>query len=116
MELSELNEQERIALVAVMRLCGPADPEAAEAVAEHGQRLIEAFDAVEVEFANQRADAIVDAAGLRAALAEVRPAARDVFFAFVREMVLEGGVVGREIQILELIEKEWGLTEEPARG
>ena len=48
MELSELNEQERIALVAVMRLCGPADPEAAEAVAEHGQRLIEAFDAVEV--------------------------------------------------------------------
>jgi len=34
MELSELNEQERIALVAVMRLCGPADPEAAEAVAE----------------------------------------------------------------------------------
>ncbi len=110
MELAELNEAERVALVALVQKAVGADHEASDDEADHVATLVEAFTDVEFQLVSSKADAIEDEAGLRKAMTKVRPEARDTIYGFVREVVLGGGVVGREAALLGWIEKEWQLA------
>src|SRR5690348_16395374 len=111
MELADLNEAERIALIALVHKSVSADHEVSEDEADHVAALIEAFTEVEYQVASAKADEIEsDEAGLRKALAGVRPEARGVIYGFVRETVLEGGVLGAEMALMKWLEKEWGIA------
>jgi hypothetical protein len=118
MELSDLNHDERTALIGLMKLTVLSDGDVSEDELEHIETLVEAFgdgeyqrmlDAFEKRF--------VDVAPFRDFLRGVsRQDARDLIFGTVLEAAGEGALEGREADLLDWLSKTWNVKIEIADG
>ena len=111
MELSDLNQDERTALVGLMKLVVMSDGTVSEDELEHVEHLVEAFgedgyqrtlDAFEKRFADEQS--------FREFLAKIgRQEARDLIFGTVLESAGEGAVEGDEADLLDWLSKTWNV-------
>ncbi len=116
MELRDLTASERVTLIALAHFCVLADESLS--VGEEGVLgdLVERLGTEQYQAAASVARArIRDFAALRAAVVGVteRPA-RELIYGTLLELAIPDGINNNEAQLLELLEKEWGITAEPA--
>ena len=118
MELSELNQDERTALVGLMKVVVLSDGNVSEDEIEHVESLVDAFgedeyqrtlDAFEKRF--------LDEAAFREFLRKVgRPDARELIFGTVLESAGEGALDDSETDLLDWLSKTWNIKIEIADG
>ena len=118
MELSDLNQDERTALVGLMKLVVMSDGNVTEDELEYVETLVDAFgegeyqrtlDAFEKRF--------TDEASFREFLRKIgREEAREVIFGTVLEGAGEGALDGTEADLLEWLSKAWNIRIEIADG
>src|SRR5262245_63243730 len=111
MEISELNQDERTALVGLMKLVVMSDGSVTEDELEHVESLVDAFgegeyqrtlDAFEKRF--------TDEASFREFLRGIgREDAREVIFATVLESAGEGALDAQETDLLDWLSKIWNI-------
>lgn len=116
MELSDLNHDERTALIGLMKLTVLSDNDVSEDELEHIETLVEAFgegeyqrmlDAFEKRF--------VEVAPFRDFLRGIsRKDTRDLIFGTVLEAADEGALEGREADLLDWLSKTWDIKIEIA--
>jgi hypothetical protein len=118
MELADLNQDERTALVGLMKLVVMSDDNVSEDELEHVESLVDAFgegeyqrtlDAFEKRF--------TDEASFRDFLRGIgREDAREVIFASVLESAGEGALDDQETDLLDWLSKIWNIKVEIADG
>src|SRR5215203_446565 len=118
MELSELNQDERTALVGLMKVVVMSDGNVSEDEIEHVESLVDAFgegeyqrtlDAFEKRF--------TDEPSFREFLRGIgREDAREVIFGTVLESAGEGALDGSEADLLDWLSKAWNIKIEIADG
>ena len=121
MELRDLNQDERTALVGLMKLVVTSDGNVSEEELEHVEDLVDAFgedgyqrtlDAFEKRF--------VDAQSFRGFLRTIsREEARELIFATVLESAGVDAIEGPEADLLDWLAKTWDVKieiEEPDQG
>jgi hypothetical protein len=118
MELADLNQDERTALVGLMKLIVMSDGNVTEDELEHVESLVEAFgegeyqrtlDAFEKRF--------TDEPSFRNFLRGIgREEAREIIFGTVLESAGEGALDGGEADLLEWLSKAWNIKIEIADG
>jgi len=111
MELEELNQDERTALVGLMKLTVLSDGNVSEEELEEIEDLVDAFgeeayestlDAFEKRFA--------DAEAFKAFLAKIgRQDARELIFGTVLEAAGSEAIEGREAELLDWLAKAWNI-------
>ena len=118
MELSDLNQDERTALVGLMKLVVMSDGNVTEDELEHVETLVDAFgegeyqrtlDAFEKRFTDEES--------FRTFLRGVgREEARETIFGAVLESAGEGALDGGEADLLDWLSKAWNIKIEIADG
>jgi hypothetical protein len=118
MELADLNQDERTALVGLMKLVVMSDGSVTEDELEHVETLVDAFgegeyqrtlEAFEKRFTNE--------ASFREFLRKIgREEAREVIFGTVLEGAGEGALDGHEADLLDWLSKAWNIKIEIADG
>jgi hypothetical protein len=116
MEISDMNQDERTALVGLMKLIVMSDGNVSEEELEHVETLVDAFgegeyqrslDAFEKRF--------LDEASFRAFLQKVgRQEARELIFGTVLEGAGEGALEGAEAELLDWLSSTWNIKIEIA--
>jgi len=116
MELSDLDQGERTALIGLMKLVVLSDTEVSDDELDHIETLVDAFgegeyqrtlDALETQLA--------DPAQFRDFLRGVsRQDARDLIFGTVLEAAGEGALEGREAELLDWLSRNWNVKIEIA--
>jgi len=111
MELEELNQDERTALVGLMKLTVLSDGNVSEEELEDIEDLVDAFgeeayestlDAFEKRFA--------DVEGFKAFLAKIgRQDARELIFGTMLEAAGSEAIEGREAELLDWLAKVWNI-------
>lgn len=111
MELEELNQDERTALVGLMKLTVLSDGNVSEEELEDIEDLVDAFgeeayestlDAFEKRF--------TDVEGFKAFLAKIgRQDAREVIFGTMLEAAGSEAIEGREAELLDWLAKVWNI-------
>ena len=118
MEISELNQDERTALVGLMKLVVMSDGNVTEDELEHVETLVDAFgdgeyqrtlDAFEKRFTDEES--------FRTFLRGIgREDARETIFGAVLESAGEGALDGGEADLLDWLSKTWNIKIEIADG
>jgi hypothetical protein len=118
MELKDLNQDERTALVGLMKLIVMADGNVSEEELEEVEEIVDAFgednyqqtlDAFEKRFQ--------DAKSFQAFLRTIgREEARDLIFATVLESADTEGIEGEEADLLDWLAKAWNIKIEIEEG
>jgi hypothetical protein len=116
MELTDLNQGERTALIGLMKLVVLSDSDVSEDEHEHIEELVDAFgegeyqrtlDAFETQFSGP--------AQFRDFLMGIsRQDARDLIFGTVLEAAGEGALEGREADLLDWLARVWNVKIEIA--
>jgi hypothetical protein len=111
MELRDLNQDERTALVGLMKLIVMSDGDVSEEELEHIEELVEAFGEGEYErtldlFEKRFADEDSFKAFLRTI---GRQEARELIFGQILEGAGEGAVEGDEADLLDWLSKTWNV-------
>jgi hypothetical protein len=116
MELTDLNQGERTALIGLMKLVVLSDRDVSEDEHEHIEALVDAFGEGEYQrtldtFERQ----LADPAQFRDFLMSVsRQDARDLIFGTVLEAAGEGALEGREAELLDWLARAWNVKIEIA--
>src|SRR6187551_1797679 len=118
MEIADLNQDERTALVGLIKLVVMSDGNVTEDELEYVESLVDAFgegeyqrtlDAFEKRF--------TDEASFREFLGGIgREEAREVIFGTVLESAGEGALDGNEADLLDWLSKAWNIKIEIADG
>ena len=118
MEISELNQDERTALVGLMKLIVMSDGNVTEDELEHVETLVDAFGEGEYQRTLEAFEKrFTDEKSFREFLGKVgREEAREVIFGTVLEGAGEGGLDGTEADLLEWLSKAWNIKIEIADG
>ena len=118
MELSDLNQDERVALIGLMKSVVLSDAEVSEDELEHIESLVDAFGEGEYQKSLDGFETrFLDAAAFRTFLKTVsRQDARDLIFGTVLEAAGEGALEGREADLLDWLSKAWNVKIEIADG
>jgi hypothetical protein len=118
MELEDLNQDERTALVGLMKLIVLSDGNVTEDELEHVETLVDAFGEGEYQRTLEAFEKrFTDEKSFREFLRKVgREEAREVIFGTVLEGAGEGGLDGTEADLLEWLSKAWDIKIEIADG
>ena len=118
MELSDLNQDERTALVGLMKLIVMSDGNVTEDELEHVEALVAAFGDDEYQRTLEAFEKrFTDEASFREFLRKIgREEAREVIFGTVLEGAGEGALDGTEADLLEWLSKAWNIRIEIADG
>ena len=118
MELSDLNQDERTALVGLMKLIVMSDGHVTEDELEHVETLVDAFGEGEYQRTLEAFEKrFTDEKSFRDFLRKVgREEAREVIFGTVLESAGEGALDGVEADLLEWLSKAWNIKIEIADG
>jgi hypothetical protein len=118
MELSELNHDERTALVGLMKLVVLSDRDVSEDELEHIESVADAFGDGEYQRTLDAFDKrFVDIGPFRDFLRGItRQDARDLIFGTVLEAAGEGALEGGEADLLDWLSKAWNVKIEIADG
>ena len=118
MELRDLNHEERLSLVALLREVVGADSSASEAEADAIDRVVEALGEDEYRRLVDEVDArFKDEAGFKAFLAGIdRQEARDLIYGTVLETATADTVSTSESDILDWLARTWNVHVEIADG
>jgi hypothetical protein len=116
MELSDLDQGERTALIGLMKLVVLSDTEVSDDELDHIETLVDAFGEGEYQ---RTLDALEtqlrEPAQFRQLLQGVsRQDARDLIFGTVLEAAGEGALEGREAELLDWLSKTWNVKIEIA--
>jgi hypothetical protein len=116
MELRDLNQDERTALVGLMKVVVMSDGNVSEEEIEHVETLVDAFGEGEYERTLERFEqTFPDAAAFKTFLGTIaRQEAREVIFATVLESAGEGALEGAEADLLEWLSGIWNVSIEIA--
>ncbi|HXJ20701.1 MAG TPA: hypothetical protein VMT03_10740 [Polyangia bacterium] len=120
MELRDLNEDERVALVGLMKLVVLSDGEVSEDELEHVEVLANAFGEGGYQAALDRFERqFRDLAAFRGFLQQIRRQdARDLIFGTILESADEGGLDTSETSLLDWLSRTWNvkieIEDEPA--
>lgn len=119
MELADLNEEERVALVGLTKLVVLSDGEVVEDELEHVEALVSALgedayqqslDRFEAEFADEAAFRKYLEQRIR------RQDARDLIFGTILESAEEGALDDKETNLLDWLSRTWNVKIEIADG
>src|SRR4029079_18453879 len=118
MELEDLNQDERTALVGLMKLIVMSDGSVTEDELEHVESLVDAFGEGEYQRTLEAFEKrFTDEASFREFLRKVgREEAREVIFGTVLEGAGEGALDGQEADLLDWLSKAWNIKIEIADG
>ena len=118
MEISDLNADERTALVGLMKVVVMSDGNVSEDELEHVETLVEAFGADGYERAlGDFEKRFHDLASFRDFLRGItRQDARELIFATVLESAGEGALEGAEVEMLDWLSSTWNVKIEIADG
>ena len=116
MELSDLDQGERTALIGLMKLVVLSDTEVSDDELDHIETLVDAFGEGEYQ---RTLDALEtqlrEPARFREVLRGVsRQDARDLIFGTVLEAAGEGALEGREAELLDWLSQTWNIKIEIA--
>lgn len=120
MELRDLNEDERVALVGLMKLVVMSDGEVSEDELEHVEVLANAFREDGYQAALDRFERqFRDEAEFRRFLQQIRRQdARDLIFGTILESAGEGALDSNETSLLDWLSRTWNvkieIADEPA--
>jgi hypothetical protein len=120
MELRDLNEDERVALVGLMKLVVMSDGEVSEDELEHVEVLVNAFREDGYRAALDRFERqFRDEADFRRFLQQIRRQdARDLIFGTILESAGEGALDTTETSLLDWLSRVWNvkieIADEPA--
>jgi hypothetical protein len=111
MELSDLNQDERTALVGLMKLIVMSDGDVSEDELEHVEELVDAFGQSEYERTlNAFEKRFNDEDSFKAFLRTIgRQEARELIFEKILEGAGEGAVEGDEADLLDWLSKAWNV-------
>jgi len=112
-EIRDLSHDEKIALVALVRLLVSSDAEASEDEVDRIGEIADAFGGTEQyhQLAEEVDRRFADEDELKAFLATIdRQEAREVVFETALEVAMPDGIHTREAEFLEWLEDEWGLN------
>lgn len=114
-ELSQLDENERTAIVALLDRVISADRELSEDEEKHLRKIIEALGPEAYARAVEHVDETIEnEADLEPLLQSItRQDAREVIFAAVMDVALADAVMPQEAPLLEWLAKEWGIEVKP---
>lgn len=119
MELAELNEDERMALVGLTKLVVLSDGEVADDELEHVEELVTAFGEDGYEDALDRYETqFADGAAFRKFLEQkvTRQDARDLIFGTILQAAQEGSLDDKETNLLDWLSRAWNVKIEIADG
>ena len=116
MELKDLTASERATLIALAHACVLADESLSAGEAGALQQLVQGLGEEQYQAAASVARArIRDDASLRAAIRQVSDRrSRELIYGTLVEMAIPDGISNHEVEILELLEREWDIHAEPA--
>ncbi len=111
MELSDLDADERLALVALVESVVLADRQVSEDEAEVLPQIVEAFGEEEYrKIALAADDRFRDDEALKAFLPKIkREEARELIFGTVMEVAIADAIAGNESELLQWLGKTWNL-------
>jgi hypothetical protein len=111
MELRDLNQDERTALVGLMKLVVMSDGEVSEDEIEHVEELVDAFGQAEYERTLSAFEKrFNDEDSFKAFLRTIgRQDARELIFEKILEGAGEGAVEGDEAEVLDWLSKTWNV-------
>jgi hypothetical protein len=118
MELEDLNADERIALVGLVKMVVLADGEVAEDEIEHVEELVDAFGEEGYEATLESFEKrFPDEDSFRKFLGTIeRQGARELIFGTVLESADEGAIEGAEAAVLDWLSKLWNIKIEISDG
>jgi hypothetical protein len=118
MEIADLNQDERTALVGLMKFVVMSDGNVTEDELEHVESLVDAFGEGEYQRTLEAFDKrFTDEASFRKFLGTIgREEAREVIFGTVLESAGEGALDGTEADLLDWLSKAWNIKIEIADG
>ena len=118
MELADLNQDERTALVGLMKLIVMSDGNVTEDELEHVEALVDAFGEGEYQRTLEAFEKrFTDEASFREFLRKIgREEAREVIFGTVLEGAGEGALDRNEADLLDWLSKAWNIKIEIADG
>ena len=116
MELADLNQDERMALVGLLKLTVLADGHVTEEELEHVETLVDAFGEGEYQKTLDAFEtAFPDVGAFKESLLRVsRPDARELIFATVLETAGESALEGAEAELLDWLSRAWNIRIEIA--
>jgi hypothetical protein len=116
MELRDLNGDERLALVGLMKAVVLSDGEVSDDEIEHVETLVDAFGEKEYQrMLDAFEQRFPDEAAFKKFLETIgRQDARELIFATVLEGADEGGIEGGETELLDWLSDAWNVTIEIA--
>ena len=116
MELRDLNEDQRVALVGLMKLVVMSDGEVSEDEIEHVEMLVSAFGEDGYEAALDRFESqFHDEDTFRRFLQQLRgQEARDLIFGTILESADEGALDRNETSLIDWLSAEWNVKIEIA--
>jgi len=114
MELTDLDADERMALVALMKLIVMADGNVSEEEVEQVEAVVQAFGEEAYRSSMNEVDAkFPDEKSLKAFLAKTgRPEARELIYATILDTAISDAVEGHESELLNWLAKEWNVKVE----
>ena len=119
MELADLNDDERVALVGLMKMVVLSDGEVADDELEHVEELVSAFGEEGYEDALDRfEDDFADEPAFRKFLEQKVPRqdARDLIFGTILSSAEEGSLDDKESRLLDWLSATWNVKIEIADG
>jgi hypothetical protein len=119
MELADLNDDERMALVGLTKLIVLSDGEVADDELEHVEALVSAFGEDGYQDALDRfEDEFADEPAFRKFLEQKvqRQDARDLIFGTILSSAEEGALDGKETRLLDWLSGTWNVKIEIADG
>ena len=118
MEIRDLNPEERLALVGLMKVVVMSDGNVSEDELEHVEALVAAFGADDYERTLEAFDkSFADEAAFRKFLTGIsRQDARELIFATVLEGAAEGAIEGGEMEMLDWLSSQWNVKIEIEDG
>src|SRR4029450_5657988 len=118
MEISELNQDERTALVGLMKLVVMSDGNVTEDELEHVETLVDAFGEGEYQRTLEAFEKrFTDEPSFRPFLRTIgREEAREVIFGTLLESAGEGALDGNEADLLDWLSKTWNIKIAIANG
>jgi uncharacterized tellurite resistance protein B-like protein len=111
MDLSILGPEEKLALVALLKVCVSADGEVSEEEGAEIDEVVEALGDEEYRRLAERADErFPEEADLRTFLESItRPEARETIFGIVLDAVTGEAMQGRDLELLDWLREAWGI-------
>lgn len=114
MDASELNEKERIAVLALLQRVVSADGRVTDGEADEIAELVDAFGEDSYRAAFEEASRrFTDEQSLKTFLATIdRPEARELIMGLMLEAAIPGAVEGHESALLDWLSDAWGIEVE----